>query len=106
MYATRRLLQGCRITLFSRPNCGLCDEAAEALSEVAKRRPFAYTTVDVLNRESRPWRKLYGFDVPVIHISKASAQPEEPLEAAEAVKLMHRFTPAEIEAKMDQVEAS
>ncbi|RCI15645.1 hypothetical protein L249_3379 [Ophiocordyceps polyrhachis-furcata BCC 54312] len=118
MFSSRRLLQACRITLFSRKDCGLCVEAGAALSEVAERRPFVYTKVDLARPESKPWRKLYGYDIPVlaapcdvngqrkIHISKASAQAEEAAAAGEAVKLMHRFTPAEIEAKMDEVEAS
>ncbi|RDA82486.1 hypothetical protein CP532_2317 [Ophiocordyceps camponoti-leonardi (nom. inval.)] len=106
MFASRRLLQACRITLFSRKDCGLCVEAAAALSEVAERRPFVLTKIDLARPESRPWRKLYNFDIPVIHISKASAEAEDAAAAGEAIKLMHRFTPAEIEAKMDQVEAT
>ncbi|KAF6837570.1 glutaredoxin domain-containing protein [Colletotrichum plurivorum] len=106
---TRRLLQQaqtCRITLFSRDGCGLCVRAKSALSNVWDRRPFAYTEVDVEKPEAKRWKDLYGFDVPVIHISKAEAPEEDPdpRVVGKAVKLMHRFDPGQIEAKMDQVE--
>jgi len=41
-----------------------------------------------------------------IHISKAQDGEEQPAMAHKAVKLMHRFTPAEVNAKMDDVEKS
>lgn len=44
--------------------------------------------------------------IPQIHISKVEAPEESPDHrvVGKAVKLMHRFDPDEIEAKMDQVE--
>lgn len=44
--------------------------------------------------------------LPQIHISKAEAPEEDPdpRVVGKAVKLMHRFDPDQIEAKMDQVE--
>ncbi|KAF4587836.1 glutaredoxin domain-containing protein [Ophiocordyceps camponoti-floridani] len=106
MFATRRLLQGCRITFFTRVNCSLCEVAAEALSKVAVTRPFVCRRIDLAGEEGRPWRELYDFDVPVIHISKDTASPENVSTASKAIKLMHRFTPSQIEAKMDEVEKS
>ncbi|PHH74147.1 hypothetical protein CDD80_3282 [Ophiocordyceps camponoti-rufipedis] len=104
MFATHRLLRSCRITLFTRENCSLCEAAAEALSKVAATRPFAYKRIDLAGEEGRPWRQLYDYDVPVIHISKDTASPENVSIASKATKLMHRFTPSQIEAKMDEVE--
>ncbi|KAI3531738.1 glutaredoxin-like domain-containing protein [Colletotrichum paranaense] len=104
---TRRLfqkVQPCRITLFSRDECGLCVRAKSALSNVWDRRPFAYTEVVITKPENKKWRDLYDFDVPVIHISKAEAPEEDVKLVGKAVKLMHRFDPDQIEAKMDQVE--
>lgn len=43
-------------------------------------------------------------NLPQIHISKAEAPEEDPKLVGKAVKLMHRFDPDQIEAKMDQVE--
>ncbi|KAF7554667.1 hypothetical protein G7046_g6749 [Stylonectria norvegica] len=108
MFATRRLLQSCRITLFTRETCGLCTQAKSVLSGVWDKRPFAYTEVniDIAKPESKVWRDLYDFDVPVIHISKVNAAAEDATKSGKAIKLMHRFTVEQIEAKMDKVEKS
>ncbi|KHN93864.1 glutaredoxin domain-containing protein [Metarhizium album ARSEF 1941] len=104
MFVANRLLQACRITFFTRDNCGLCAQAKGVLSDVWDKRPFAYKEVNLALPESNPWRELYDFDIPVIHISKVNAGEEEVHAAGKAVKLMHRFTPGQVEAKMDQVE--
>ena len=124
MFVSRRLLQACRITLFTRENCGLCTQAKGVLSTVWDTRPFVYGEVNLA--ESKSWRELYDFDIPVvscrldytptavsvmltsaqIHISRAEAKEENVSKAGKAVKLMHRFTPEQVEAKMDQVEES
>ncbi|CAH0019475.1 unnamed protein product [Clonostachys rhizophaga] len=130
MFATRRLLQSCRITLFTRPSCGMCDQAKESLSKVWDARPFAYVEENIDVKGSK-WRDLYDFDVPVvsfivlylileeqlargewfqlnisqIHISKSSSPSEDVTTASKAVKLMHRFTPEQVRAKMDEVES-
>ncbi|CAH0001103.1 unnamed protein product [Clonostachys byssicola] len=104
MFATRRLLQSCRITLFTRPSCGMCDQAKESLSKVWDARPFAYVEESIDVKGSK-WRDLYDFDVPVIHISKSSSPSEDVSTASKAVKLMHRFTPEQVQAKMDEVES-
>jgi len=41
-----------------------------------------------------------------IHISKAQSPEEDPNLSSKAIKLMHRFTPEEVLAKMDAVERS
>ncbi|KAK1253700.1 hypothetical protein MKX07_001777 [Trichoderma sp. CBMAI-0711] len=104
MFATRRLLQACRITLFSRDDCGLCTQAKGVLSNVWDKRPFLYTEVNLAKEESKHWRNLYDFDIPVVHISKAEAGEEDINKVSKAIKLMHRFTEDQVEAKMDQVE--
>jgi hypothetical protein len=125
MFATRRLFQpfATRITLFTRPGCGLCEQGKANLSLVWDKRPFAYAEENV-DAQGSKWRDLYDFDVPVvsathcvmfdkhvvyltylqIHISKSEAPPEDVSTASKAIKLMHRFTPAEVEAKMDVAE--
>ncbi|KAI1505256.1 hypothetical protein F5X99DRAFT_405149 [Biscogniauxia marginata] len=102
-----RLSQACRITLFTRKNCGLCTEARSVLSDVWDSRPFHFKEIDIIESDSVPrWRDLYEFDVPVIHINKSSAPEEHPQAASKAVKLMHRFTTDQVRAKMDAVEGS
>ncbi|KAG6093756.1 hypothetical protein E4U30_004062 [Claviceps sp. LM220 group G6] len=104
MFASQRLLQACRITLFTRDNCGLCTQAKGVLSNVWDQRAFAYKEVNLALPESNAWRELYDFDIPVIHVSKSSAEEEQVSSAGKAVKLMHRFTTDQVQAKMDQVE--
>ncbi|KAK3945341.1 hypothetical protein QBC46DRAFT_336656 [Diplogelasinospora grovesii] len=106
MRVTSRLFQSCRITLFTREHCGLCTQARSVLSDVWDKRPFAFTETDIIKPEAKGWRDLYEFDVPVIHISKAEQPAEDPKLSSKAVKLMHRFTPEEVKAKMDLVEKS
>jgi hypothetical protein len=92
------------------------------LSDVWDKRPFVFKEVDIIKPESKGWRDLYEFDVPVvsrpaqmesiervlnrgqIHISKAQVPEEDPKLSTKAVKLMHRFTVDEVMAKMDSVE--
>ncbi|KAK3310420.1 uncharacterized protein B0T15DRAFT_37379 [Chaetomium strumarium] len=104
MRVTGRLLHSCRITLFTRENCGLCSQARSVLSDVWDKRPFAFKEVDIIKPESRAWRDLYDFDVPVIHISKTQSPDEDPKLSSKATRLMHRFTVDEVMAKMDSVE--
>ncbi|KAK3362144.1 hypothetical protein B0T24DRAFT_684350 [Lasiosphaeria ovina] len=115
MRFTSRLLQACRITLFTRENCGLCKQAKLVLSDVWDKRPFVFREIDIIKHDSEAWRNLYEFDVPVdlmlnkhwqIHISKAQNPDEDPKLSSKAVKLMHRFSQDEVTAKMDTVERS
>ena len=67
MRPTTRLFQACRITLFTRENCGLCSNARSVLSDLCDTRPFQLKEVDIVNSETGPqWRDLYDFDVPVV----------------------------------------
>ncbi|KAI5466658.1 hypothetical protein BGZ63DRAFT_418422 [Mariannaea sp. PMI_226] len=108
-FATRRLLQlPTRITFFTRETCGLCSQAKGVLSNVWDKRPFEYkeVNVDLPQPESKQWKDLYDFDVPVIHISKATAPEEDPAKSGKAIKLMHRFTIEQVEDKMNKAEQS
>jgi glutaredoxin len=66
MFATSRLLQHTRITLFTRATCGLCAQAKGVLSNVWDQRPFVYTEIDVDKTEVKTWKELYDYDVPVV----------------------------------------
>lgn len=66
MRLTSRLLQSCRITLFTRETCGLCTQAKSVLSDVWDTRPFQYKEVDIMKPEAKGWRDIYDFDVPVV----------------------------------------
>lgn len=87
-----------------RDNCGLCVRAKSALSHVWDRRPFDFKEVNITHPEAKPWKDIYDFDVPAIHVTQSDAPAEDPKAVSKAIKLMHRFSPEDIEAKMDQVE--
>lgn len=124
MRATARLCeQVLRLTLFTRPNCGLCDEAKYVLAKVKPKRPFEYHEIDVMSSGQRRWRDLYEFDTPVVcschalnglsqswaralsltsfqvHIDKDGQE-----QTASSKKLMHHITEVDVHKAMDEVE--
>jgi glutaredoxin len=116
--------QLCRVTLFTRANCSLCVEAKQVLSRFAAKRPFVLREVDISKPENQAWHDRYGMDIPVVssvesfkyflggltmsqlHISLASAPPEDPKLATQAIKIKHRFDAAKLIKKMEQAEKS
>ena len=52
------------VLLYSRPGCGLCDEARETILSVRERVPFAFREVDVSG--SDPLELAYGIRIPVV----------------------------------------
>lgn len=66
-----------RITLFTRPNCSLCDEAKEALARVSSKRTFNFAEVDVMQPAQKKWKDLYEFDTPVVSIYSYGSSLEE-----------------------------
>ena len=54
-----------RITLFTRQNCGLCENAKQVLDKVQTRKPFLFQQVDIMASQNSKW-KIYEFDVPVV----------------------------------------
>jgi uncharacterized membrane protein len=54
------------VTLFSRTDCHLCDQAKEQLDDLQSKVPHKLLVVDVDQKEQL--RKKYGFEVPVVEI--------------------------------------
>jgi hypothetical protein len=66
--ATRSAVsQACRITLFTRVNCGLCTSARDVLQRVHQKKPFEFHQIDVMAPQNSKWR-IYEFDVPVVSL--------------------------------------
>jgi hypothetical protein len=63
--ATSRLLD-CRITLFTRANCSLCDTAKAVVGRVKEKRPVTYNEIDVMQPGQERWKSVYEFDTPVV----------------------------------------
>ncbi|GAA5856410.1 hypothetical protein JCM8547_008731 [Rhodosporidiobolus lusitaniae] len=74
-------------TLFTGPHCSLCDVAKADLAELRKKVPFnlnlynikrlAGEDPDEYNRTA--WRRLYQYDIPVLHLHPAGDQTLEAL---------------------------
>ena len=54
------------ITIFTRSNCSLCDEAKRILSKVSNKRPFHLAEINVMQAGQEKWKSLYEFDTPVV----------------------------------------
>ena len=52
------------VTLYSRPGCGLCDEAREVLVSVRARIPFQLREVDISGDDAL--ERAYGVRIPVV----------------------------------------
>ncbi|KAK5164849.1 uncharacterized protein LTR77_009513 [Saxophila tyrrhenica] len=102
MRATSILYRQCvRLTFFTRPQCGLCDDAKEVLSKVWDRRPFEYDEINVMEKQYKKWRGLYALDTPVIHFDATEENNYSFETTTAARKLKHRITEEEVESAMD-----
>ncbi|KAF2731178.1 hypothetical protein EJ04DRAFT_443582 [Polyplosphaeria fusca] len=99
--ASPRLLK-CRITLFTRVNCSLCDTAKSVVGGVGNKRAFDYKEIDVLEPGQEKWKSVYEFDTPVIHVDKSNSTATTPA----SQKLMHRFKEEAVVELMDRVDRS
>lgn len=79
------------LTLYSRPNCGLCVQAKDVLRESWEQstRKFDFKEVDITRPENKEWFDLYAFDVPVIHVDNKQ-------------QWMHRITVPEVVKLVDE----
>ena len=120
MRATLVLFRQClRLTLFTRPNCSLCDDAKGVLSKVWDRRPFEYDEINVMESKQDKWKALYEFDTPVVciclhnrarfstnvlkvHVDTTQENNQSFETTNAARKLMHRFTEQQVESAMDE----
>ncbi|KIW06756.1 uncharacterized protein PV09_02446 [Verruconis gallopava] len=100
MKPSMRLLNTCRVTLFTRPNCSLCDDAKVVLSKVWDVRPFDYQEINVMAPGQEEWKNVYEFDTPVVHVDKAFRCQTTTF----SLKTMHKIMPDQIHQLMDKVE--
>lgn len=52
------------VVLFSRPGCGLCDEAREVIEAERARTPFSFEELDVSTDDALEFE--YGIRIPVV----------------------------------------
>lgn len=60
-----------RVLLYSRPGCGLCDEAREIILAERARTPFALDEVDVSGDDALELE--YGIRIPVVLVDGVEA---------------------------------
>jgi len=53
------------LTLYTKVDCSLCDEALEKLQHLKNR--FHLEEVDILLPENKQWHQKYRYDIPVFH---------------------------------------
>lgn len=59
------------VVLYSRPGCGLCDEARAVILAERARTPFAFTEVDVSMDDEL--ERAYGIRIPVVVVDGEEA---------------------------------
>ena len=55
------------VTMFTRPECHLCERAAAVIRDVRTRVPFEFNTVDI--EEDPELEARHGTRIPVVHIN-------------------------------------
>lgn len=53
------------LTLYTKDNCSLCDDAKEVLKKFPNK--FELEEVDITSPENKEWFRRYRFDIPVFH---------------------------------------
>ncbi|HEU4355891.1 MAG TPA: glutaredoxin family protein [Actinomycetota bacterium] len=74
------------VVLYSRPGCGLCDEAREVILAERARTPFAFDEVDIAGDDELELE--YGIRIPVVLVdgSERFEVRVDPLSFAAAVR--------------------
>ncbi|KII88161.1 hypothetical protein PLICRDRAFT_175798 [Plicaturopsis crispa FD-325 SS-3] len=57
-----------RLTLFSGPNCSLCDTAKAELARVRQSRSFELETINIQDQGQEKWKKKYVYWIPALHL--------------------------------------
>ncbi|KAF8635491.1 hypothetical protein AX17_003881 [Amanita inopinata Kibby_2008] len=57
-----------RLTLFSGPNCSLCDIAKAELAKVRQRRPFQLDVINIQDKGQETWKAKYIHWIPALHL--------------------------------------
>lgn len=57
-----------RLTLFSGPQCSLCDVAKAELNALRKEHSFELTTIDIHSPGQDRWKRRYVYWIPALHL--------------------------------------
>lgn len=89
-----------KLSLFSKDQCGLCDNAKFVMEKVTSLDEFKkihYETVDINKTENKEWWDKYCFDIPVLHIENKNKQDS-------LIKVFHRLNEEDIIDKIKKLE--
>ncbi|CAI4038148.1 hypothetical protein SMKI_04G4880 [Saccharomyces mikatae IFO 1815] len=92
-----------KLTFFSKPNCGLCDQAKEVIDDVFERKEFhdkriLFKVVNINERKNAKWWKEYCFDIPVLHIEKVG-------DPKSCTKVLHFLEEDDISEKIRRIQS-
>ncbi|AQZ17564.1 YDR286C [Zygosaccharomyces parabailii] len=96
--ASRCLKVGCvQVTLFSKSNCGLCNEASNVMEKVLQQEAqIDYSVVKIDDPKNNQWWEQYCLDVPVLHIKNPSNE-------GSLLKVFHRLDHEDVLKKIKSV---
>jgi len=57
-----------RLTLFTCPNCSLCETAKAELAKVRQTRTFNLDIVNIQDADQESWKKKYVYWIPALHL--------------------------------------
>ncbi|KAM5530457.1 hypothetical protein V8D89_015870 [Ganoderma adspersum] len=66
--AARGIGRIARLTLFSGPQCSLCDTAKAELAKVRQQRPFELETINIQDAGQERWKRKYVYWIPALHV--------------------------------------
>ncbi|KAL3231185.1 Uncharacterized protein RNJ44_00824 [Nakaseomyces bracarensis] len=93
-YSTPRV----KLTFFSKPQCGLCEQAKEIIDDVLEEQDFkedkvSMEIVNINQLNNKKWWELYCFDIPVLHVEKIG-------DPTSLFKIFHRIEEDVLEEKL------
>lgn len=77
-----------QVLLYTKPGCCLCDRVREQLRALARKRPFSWSEVNILEDETA--RARFAADIPVIFVNGRKAF-EHRLDEDELLALLERI---------------
>lgn len=85
------------MTLFSKSNCGLCNQASNVMEKVLQQEAqIDYSVVKIDDPKNYQWWEQYCLDVPVLHI-------KNPCNEGSLLKVFHRLDQEDVLKKIKSV---
>ncbi|CAI4057096.1 hypothetical protein SUVZ_02G3990 [Saccharomyces uvarum] len=106
MHTSRILLHDTKIklTFFSKPSCGLCEQAKEVIDDVFEKEEFhnkgiQFEVININDRRNAKWWREYCFDIPVLHIEKMG-------DPRSSIKILHFLEEEDVSEKIRKMQSN